>query len=86
MIRFAGESDAGTFIVGTETGMCYRLETLYPDKTFLPASPDAICPNMKKITLEKLLASLENLGPVVTVPEETADAARSAIERMIEIG
>ncbi|MCK4549764.1 MAG: quinolinate synthase NadA [Candidatus Krumholzibacteria bacterium] len=86
MIKFAGESDATTFIVGTEVGMCYRLEKLYPEKTFIPASPNAICPNMKKISLEKILASLENLGPVITVPEETADAARSAIERMIEFG
>ena len=86
MIRYAGESEAETFIVGTEVGMCYRLEKLYPEKTFIPASPNAICPNMKKITLEKILASLETLGPVITVPAETADAARTAIERMIEIG
>jgi quinolinate synthase len=86
MIKFAGQSDAKTFIVGTEVGMCYRLEKLYPGKKFIPASPNAVCPNMKKISLEKILASLETLGPVVEVPEETADAARIAIERMIEIG
>ena len=86
MITFAGESEATTFIVGTEVGMCYRLEKRYPEKTFVPASPNAICPNMKKISLEKIFASLKNLGPVITVPKETADAARSAIERMIEIG
>jgi quinolinate synthase len=86
MLRFAGESDAETFIVGTEVGMCYRLEKLYPEKTFIPASPHAICPNMKKITLEKILSSLETLGPVVSVPEATADAARSSIERMLATG
>ncbi len=86
MIRFAGESEADTFIVGTEIGMCYRLEKLYPGKAFIPASPNAICPNMKKITLEKVLASLETLEPVITVDVKTADAARTAIERMIEIG
>jgi quinolinate synthase len=66
--------------------MCYRLEKLFPEKTFIPASPNAVCPNMKKISLEKILVSLKNLGPVITVPKETADAARSAIERMVEIG
>jgi quinolinate synthase len=86
MIKFAGESDAATFIVGTEIGMCYRLEKLYPEKTFIPASPNAICPNMKKISLEKVLASLESLEPVITVEKEIAGAARTAIERMIEIG
>jgi quinolinate synthase len=86
MIRYAGESDADTFIVGTEVGMCYRLEKLYPGKTFIPASPNAVCPNMKKISLEKILASLETLEPVIKVPKKTSDAARIAIERMIAIG
>ncbi|RKZ05966.1 quinolinate synthase, partial [bacterium] len=58
----------------------------YPDKTFIPASPRAVCDNMKKITLEKVLASLERLEPVITVEPEIADKARNAIERMIETG
>jgi len=86
MIRFAGESRAGTFIVGTEIGMVYRLSSLYPEKRFIEASRQAICPNMKKITLEKVFSSLENQEPVVTVPGEIADRARRSIERMIEIG
>ena len=86
MIRFAGEARAKTFIVGTEAGMVYRLSTLYPEKEFIAASSQAICRNMKKITLEKVLSSLEEMEPVVTVPEEIADRARRPIERMIEIG
>ncbi len=86
MLRFAGESESNTFIIGTETGMVYRLEKEYPGKTFIPASPHAICPNMKKISLEKILASLETLSPAVTVAAETAERARGAIRRMIEIG
>ncbi|HER43298.1 MAG TPA: quinolinate synthase NadA [Candidatus Eisenbacteria bacterium] len=86
MIRYAGESRAETFIVGTEVGMVYRLSKLYPEKRFIAASRQAICPNMKKITLEKVLSSLETLEPAVSVPDEIADRARRAIERMIEIG
>ena len=86
MIRFVGESDAETFIVGTEAGMVYRLERLYPEKRFVPASAQAICPNMKKISLEKIVASLESLEPIIVVEEEIAARARSSIERMIEIG
>ncbi len=86
MIRFVAESRAETFIVGTEVGMVYRLSTLYPEKRFIEASRQAICPNMKKITLEKVLASLEELGPVIEVPGGIADRARRPIERMIEIG
>ncbi len=86
MIRFAGESAAGTFIVGTEVGMVYRLEKLYPEKRFIPASAQAVCPNMKKISLEKILASLESLEPVIEVAPDIAERARSSIARMIEIG
>jgi quinolinate synthase len=86
MIRFAGESNTGTFIIGTETGMIYRLEKLYPDKHFIAASKQAVCPNMKKISLEKILASLETLEPVITVAPDVAGFAFSSIERMIEIG
>jgi quinolinate synthase len=86
MLRFAGESRAAIFIVGTEVGMVYRLSRLYPEKRFIEASRLAICPNMKKITLEKVLSSLESMEPAVTVPVEIADRARGSIERMIEIG
>jgi len=86
MIRFAGASDAGTFIVGTELGMVYRLSKLYPEKRFIPASENAICPNMKKITLEKVARSLETLEPVIRVPGPIAEASRSAILRMTRIG
>jgi quinolinate synthase len=86
MIRYAGRSEASSFIVGTEVGMIYRLERLYPDKRFIAASPHALCPNMKKITLEKVLSSLENLEPVITVPPPIADRARTSILRMVEIG
>ncbi|HSG27832.1 MAG TPA: quinolinate synthase NadA, partial [Candidatus Krumholzibacterium sp.] len=72
MIRHAGESDRNEFIVGTEVGMTYRLSRIYPDKKFYPASPNAVCPNMKKITLEKLARSLETLEPVISVPEDIA--------------
>jgi len=85
MIRYAGENDAETFIVGTEVGMIYRLKSLYPEKEFIAASEQAVCRNMKKISLEKVLRSLETLEPVISVDPETAEKARRSIERMIEI-
>jgi len=84
MLRHVKESPAGTFIVGTEVGMVYRLQKAYPDREFMPASRHALCPNMKKITLEKVVRSLEELEPVIRVPRETADRARRAIRAMIE--
>ena len=84
MIRYVEDSPAKTFIVGTEVGMVYRLKKRWPDREFLPASRHALCPNMKKITLEKIATSLEKLDPVITVPREIADRARRAIRAMIE--
>ncbi len=84
MIRYVEDSSAKTFIVGTEVGMVYRLKKRWPDREFLPASRHALCPNMKKITLEKIVTSLEKLEPVITVPREIADRARRAIRAMIE--
>jgi len=74
-----------TFIIGTEVGMCYRLKKLYPEQEFIPASDLAICPNMKKNTLEKILYSLEEEQPKVVVNEEIFKKAYNCIERMFSL-
>ena len=86
MIGFARRTDAGIIIVGTEIGILHRLRKENPNKRFLPASERAVCPNMKKITLEKILWSLEELSPEVKVPEETRLKAKLAVDRMLKIG
>ena len=85
MARLPSEVTASEFVVGTEVGMLYRLRTMYPECAFYPLNERAICPNMKKITLPRVLHALTTLEPIVTVPDETARLARSAIERMLEI-
>jgi quinolinate synthase len=86
MIRHAQQSAADEFIVATEVGVLYQMEQQSPAKRFLPANPDAICPFMKKITLPKVLASLQENKHVITVAPAIAKQARVAIERMIAIG
>lgn len=85
MMRRASASPAGTFIVATEVGILHRLEKLNPRKRFLPASREAVCSYMKRITLEKLVRSLETMSPRVTVEPEIAARARRAIDRMIGV-
>ncbi|MCU0857066.1 MAG: quinolinate synthase NadA [Pontiellaceae bacterium] len=86
MCRFAQASDHKEFIVATEFGINYRLRNENPGKTFHPVNPDrAVCPNMKKITLEKVLWSLQDMKHRVTVPESIACRAAGAIQRMLEI-
>ncbi len=86
MIRFARQTEAREIVVGTEVGLIHRLNKENPDKTFFPASEQAVCPNMKLITLEKVLWSLEEMAPEVTVPEEIRIRAKRAVDRMLGIG
>ncbi len=85
MLRFAKESSAREFIVGTEVGLLYPLKKQNPDKTFYPASEKMLCKAMKIISLEDLKRSLEELSPVVTVPEDIRQRAYRAVARMLEI-
>lgn len=85
MLRFARDSSAKEFIVCTERGLLHRLTKDSPDKAFYNASPLNICPNMKKITLEKVLWSLEDMYYEIALPPEMIAKARGAIERMLAI-
>jgi quinolinate synthase len=85
MVRRATQSPARTFIVATEIGILHRMRQQAPGKRFLPASEDAVCPYMKKITVAKIAAALERMAPRVTVPAEVAERARLALERMVAI-
>lgn len=85
MCRYAKESSAKTFIVGTEQGILHRLRRENPQKTFILAYQDAICPNMKLTTLDRLYSSLKEEKHVVRVPEAIARKARTSLERMFEV-
>jgi quinolinate synthase len=85
MIRWARETQAKEVIVGTELGLIHRLNRENPEKTFIPISRLTTCPNMKRITLEKVVWALEDMYYRVEVPEAIAAPARRAIERMLEI-
>jgi quinolinate synthase len=85
MIRFAGQSDKDQFILGTETGLIYPISKALPNKKFFPASEKMYCIDMKKITLEHVLASLENLTGEIKVPEDIRLAALGSVQKMIDI-
>ncbi|MCJ7604709.1 MAG: quinolinate synthase NadA [Dehalococcoidales bacterium] len=85
ILRYAGRDDVTELIVGTEVEIIHRLKKENPGKTFIPASKKAVCPNMKKITLDKLLHALETMAPVVKVPEDIRIRAKAAVDRMVAI-
>ena len=85
MIRCARREDVSEMIIGTELGIIHRLKKENPGKRFIPVSEQAICPNMKLITLEKVLWSLEEMAPQVKVPEEIRLRAKAAVDRMLAV-
>ncbi|MBN2246557.1 MAG: quinolinate synthase NadA [Candidatus Aminicenantes bacterium] len=85
MVKNAKITSAKEIIIGTEEGMIYRLEKENPKKIFYPLRKASICHNMKKITLDKVLRSLENRQYRVVVPPDVAARARGAIEKMVQL-
>lgn len=89
MVRHSLSSPSNEFIIVTEREMVYRLEQEARkkgvEKSFY-AIPSAICPNMKKITIEKVARSLENGTPTIDLPDTLIERARLPLDRMLDIG
>ena len=85
MCKFANRTNAKDIIIGTEVGIIYRLKKENPNKEFYPASERAVCPNMKRISQEKILRALEELREEVYVPEAIRKRAKKSINNMLKI-
>lgn len=85
MLRFATSSGSSEFIVGTETGLMYRLGLENPGKVFHPLRKDMVCPNMKKTTLKSVRDALKEMKHVVKVPDDIRVKAKRSLDRMLEI-
>jgi len=85
MVKEARETKAREVIIGTEVGIVYRMKKENPEKNFYPAKDLALCFNMKKIDLRKVLRALKDMVYRVEVPLEIRERARGAIEAMIRI-
>lgn len=85
MLRHVAASDNKSFLIGTEVDMVTRLRRENPDKLIYPLLDEAICETMKMHTLEKVKNSLIEEKFRVTIPEELAGKARSAVERMLKV-
>lgn len=90
LLKYAVASPANTFIVVTESGILHQMQKAAPNKTFIPAPPEASCacnecPYMKKNTLEKVYLSLRDLDPQIIMSEELMNGARLSIDRMMAL-
>lgn len=86
MVKAVGEQNrAGEWIIGTETGLVDQLKQSHPGKGIYPLASHAVCRNMKTTTLAKAAWALEQEKNEVLLPEETAEKAREALERMLAV-
>lgn len=85
MIRFAGESSADQFILGTETGLIHAISKALPEKKFFPVSDQLVCPDMKKTQLQDIWNCLEKMSGRVVVEEAIRIKAMNAVKKMINI-
>ena len=90
ILEYCGQSQAQEFIVVTESGILVEMRKRYPEKVFIPAPPvhEAACNEcnyMKMITLESILACLENEAPEVLLDETIRAAAKRSIDNMISV-
>jgi quinolinate synthase len=85
IIDYATESDGEEFIIGTELGVLYELKEKNPQKKFFTAGSAQCCPNMKKISLEKIIHVMETGENQVHVTEEVRQKSNVPLERMLEL-
>ena len=91
ILDYCGKSECDTFIVVTEPGILAEMERKYPNKKFIPA-PSVEgkacneCEYMKMITLDSIIASLENESPEILLDEEVRKKASKSIEALVKVG
>lgn len=84
IIDYAAKTDKKQLIIVTECGIMHKIDQVSPGKELILAQSELICPNMKSITLDKILHTLENMEIIITVPESTRAKAAQALEKMID--
>lgn len=86
IINFATASEEQEFIICTEMGVLYELKQKNPGKRFYSVGHRQFCPNMKRITLEKVADALEHMTNTIEMDEEVRIRANKPLERMLELG
>ncbi len=91
ILEYCGQSEVDEFIVVTEAGILAEMRKRYPEKRFIPAPPEDSacacneCRYMKMVTLENILACLEDESPEVVLDEDVRRAAERSIQNMVAI-
>jgi len=90
IMKFAMESDAKEFIIGTETSIVEHLQYACPDKNFYYLSKKLMCADMKMITLMDVYNTLLNMDNgkacEIKMTDEEIKSACVCIDEMIRLG
>ena len=83
MAAYVGRHKPTRVVLMTECSMSDNVSVQHPDVEFI--RPCNLCPHMKRITLPKIRAALENMREEVTIDPTVAVRARRAVERMLAV-
>ena len=85
IIEYAAADNASEFIVCTESGVLHELQKKAPGKNFYFIGAKQICPNMKRITIEKVRDCLKNKMPEAVMSEDMRLQACASLDRMLTL-
>ena len=85
IIEYVKNEPSGEFIIGTVDGVFYKINEVAPGKKLYRINDVQECPNMKKVTLEKIVDVLENETNEVFLEEAVKAPALAPLERMLEL-
>ncbi len=85
IIDFATKSDCKNFIICTEMGIFFELQEKNMNKNFYSVGDRLFCPNMKRVTLRKVVEALEKMEPEVKLSQDIMEKAKKPLERMLEL-
>jgi quinolinate synthase len=85
MLKYLEDHPRGRYLLLTECSMADNIASRHPEREMLRLC-SLRCPHMGEITLEETLASLREERYVIEVPEPIREKARTALDRMLEVG
>lgn len=85
IIDYATSSSAKEFLICTEMGVFYELMQKNPDKKFYSVGHRQFCPNMKLVTMDKVLEALQTMEPEVVLPDDMMEKALVPLQKMLEL-
>ncbi len=83
LINYVDQKRPTRVVMITECSMSDNVAVEFPDVDFV--RPCNLCPHMKRITLPKILDTLQNMQHEVHVDQAVADGARASVEAMLAV-